>query len=258
MVLAAEVGGRWSGETAQFLSALTKVRAQSVLLNFQGRMEVALLECSPGLQRSKVVCRLLVGPQSHARDRRRSALSARGSEGFQVRVSASLVCDWWDWYILLFFVLSGVFFFFKKKWATHDLPFCGHQCTVGIDRDTPTCLVCCPGLKSCCLWTWSKGGDRLRPISISANFDFGQFLDVNFWAPKGGGPEGWSPEGWRVGSKFRDFSSFFPQFSSFSLGVLAWNFGGVFEGWNLKCSRTKKLRVDRQLFERVLCKNSQF
>ena len=42
---------------------------------------VASLECYPGLQRSKVVCRLLAGPQSHARDRQRCALSTRGSEG---------------------------------------------------------------------------------------------------------------------------------------------------------------------------------
>ena len=42
---------------------------------------VSSLECYPGLQRSKVVCRLLAGPQSHTRDRRRCALSARGSEG---------------------------------------------------------------------------------------------------------------------------------------------------------------------------------
>ena len=49
---------------------------------------------------------------------------------------------------------------------------------------------------------------RLRPISTSAKFDFGQFLDVEFldhkgWGPKGGaqtwkewGPEGWGPQGW--------------------------------------------------------------
>ena len=43
VVLAAEVGGRWSGETAQFLCALAKARAQSVPLNLQGRMEAAWL-----------------------------------------------------------------------------------------------------------------------------------------------------------------------------------------------------------------------
>ena len=84
VVLAAEVGGRWSGETAQFLCALAKARAQSCASQPPGQdggSLVASLECYPGLQRSKVVCRLLAGPQSHARDRRRCALSARGSEG---------------------------------------------------------------------------------------------------------------------------------------------------------------------------------
>ena len=42
-VLAAEVGGRWSGETAQFLCAIPKARAQSVPRNLQGRMEAAWL-----------------------------------------------------------------------------------------------------------------------------------------------------------------------------------------------------------------------
>ena len=32
---------------------------------------------------------------------------------------------------------------------------------------------------------------RLRPILDFANFDFGQFLDVEFWDHK------WGPEGWR-------------------------------------------------------------
>ena len=83
VVLAAEVGGRWSGETAQFLCALAKARAQSASQppGQDGGSLVASLECCPGLQRSKVVCRLLVGPQSHARDRRSCAFSARGSEG---------------------------------------------------------------------------------------------------------------------------------------------------------------------------------
>ena len=38
MILAAEVGGRWSAETAQFLTALAKARAQEVP---QGRAEIA-------------------------------------------------------------------------------------------------------------------------------------------------------------------------------------------------------------------------
>ena len=43
VVLAAEIGGRWSGEIAQFLCALATARAQSVPLNLQGRMEAAWL-----------------------------------------------------------------------------------------------------------------------------------------------------------------------------------------------------------------------
>ena len=44
------------------------------------------------------------------------------------------------------------------------------------------------------------GQFRLRPISTSANFDFGQFLDVEFfddkvWGPRRvGGPKGWRPK----------------------------------------------------------------
>ena len=41
VVLAAEVGGRWSAETAQFLTALAKARAQEVPLILQGRAETA-------------------------------------------------------------------------------------------------------------------------------------------------------------------------------------------------------------------------
>ena len=35
---------------------------------------------------------------------------------------------------------------------------------------------------------------RVRPISTSANFDFGQFGDVEFLDHKGWGPEGWRPK----------------------------------------------------------------
>ena len=49
---------------------------------------------------------------------------------------------------------------------------------------------------------------RLWPL-LTANFDFGQFLDVELdhkgWAPKGGNPEGWSPEGWGA----QNFALFF-------------------------------------------------
>ena len=41
VVLAAEVGGRWSVETAQFLTALAKARAEEVPLVLQGRAEAA-------------------------------------------------------------------------------------------------------------------------------------------------------------------------------------------------------------------------
>ena len=41
VVLAAEVGGRWSAETAQFLTALAKARAQEVPSVLQGRAETA-------------------------------------------------------------------------------------------------------------------------------------------------------------------------------------------------------------------------
>ena len=73
---------------------------------------------------------------------------------------------------------------------------------------------------------------RLRPISTSANFDFGQLLDVDFWDDKVWarrvGPEGWRP-------KISRFFSLLPPHFSFlflSLGVLSWNFVGVFEGRN--------------------------
>ena len=41
VVLAAEVGGRWNSETAQFLTALARARAQEVPLVLQGRAEAA-------------------------------------------------------------------------------------------------------------------------------------------------------------------------------------------------------------------------
>ena len=43
VVLAAEVGGRWSVETAQFLSGLARAKAQSAPLLLQGRVEAAWL-----------------------------------------------------------------------------------------------------------------------------------------------------------------------------------------------------------------------
>ena len=41
VVLAAEVGGRWNSETAQFLTALARARAQEVPLVLEGRAEAA-------------------------------------------------------------------------------------------------------------------------------------------------------------------------------------------------------------------------
>ena len=43
MVLAAEVGGRWSEETAQFLRALAKAHAQTAPLILQNRVKAARL-----------------------------------------------------------------------------------------------------------------------------------------------------------------------------------------------------------------------
>ena len=43
MILAAEVGGRWSDQTAQFLRGLAKARADSVPPLLQGRVKAAWL-----------------------------------------------------------------------------------------------------------------------------------------------------------------------------------------------------------------------
>ena len=97
------------------------------------------------------------------------------------------------------------------------------------------------------------GQFRFRPIWISANFDFGQFLDVEFldhkgWGPegwrpkpgksgvpKGGAPEGGAPEGGGEGWGAQNFTLFFflpPQFSFFSPSL----FGLFVEfWWCLKC-----------------------
>ena len=101
--------------------------------------------------------------------------------------------------------------------------------------------------------------DRLRPISTSANFDFGQFLDFrilgrhsvgpsNGGAPTGGGPnlekvgprrvgprrvgpKGWSPEGWSPeGWGAQNFALFFPSSGTiFFLLSLSW--GPFVEFW---------------------------
>ena len=52
VVLAAEVGGRWNAETAQFLTALARARAQEVPLVLQGRAEAgrsSILACTAAL-----------------------------------------------------------------------------------------------------------------------------------------------------------------------------------------------------------------
>ena len=43
MVLAAEIGGRWSDETAHFLRSLAKAKAESVPLLLQNRVKAAWL-----------------------------------------------------------------------------------------------------------------------------------------------------------------------------------------------------------------------
>ena len=71
VVLAAELGGRWSRETAEFSCALAKARAQSEQLLLQGRAQAAwLLECDVGMQCRTVLLNVFVGPPSSALDRR--------------------------------------------------------------------------------------------------------------------------------------------------------------------------------------------
>ena len=57
VVLAAEVGGRWSSETAEFLCALAKARAQSEPLLLQRRARAAWLRrrCDVSMQRRVVL-----------------------------------------------------------------------------------------------------------------------------------------------------------------------------------------------------------
>ena len=59
VVSAAEVGGRWSVETAQFLVALSNAKAESVSEFFRGRVAaglVAPMEHHVGLQCSEGFC----------------------------------------------------------------------------------------------------------------------------------------------------------------------------------------------------------
>ena len=63
-VLAAEVGGRWNVETAQFLTALARARAQEVPLVMQGRAEAAWVSnpfCPRGHEGSPVSLSRLTG-----------------------------------------------------------------------------------------------------------------------------------------------------------------------------------------------------
>ena len=62
VVLAAEVGGRWSTQTAQFLSALAKARALSVPQVLQGRVVDPPVERHPRLQCGPGIFLVLVGP----------------------------------------------------------------------------------------------------------------------------------------------------------------------------------------------------
>ena len=73
MVLAAEVGGRWSQETVDFLNALAKVRAQESPQIFQGKQNRVgqTLERHFGLQLGQVVVGVLAGATASSRDRRR-------------------------------------------------------------------------------------------------------------------------------------------------------------------------------------------
>ena len=68
---------------------------------------------------------------------------------------------------------------------------------------------------------WSEERDRLRPISTSANFDFGQFfLDHKGWgARRKGAPKGWGPEGCGAQNFALFFFPFPSQFSFFSLSL---------------------------------------
>ena len=97
---------------------------------------------------------------------------------------------------------------------------------------------------------WNVRRDRLRPISISANFwmlNFGTTKGraLEGWGPrrvgpsKGGAPrrvgpsKGGPPEGGGGGPKFQSFCSLLPPQNSFfflSLGVLSWNFVGAHLG----------------------------
>ena len=73
VLVAAEVGGRWSSETVQFLCSLAKARAQSTPLVLQGRMESAwlrrwsaILACSAA---RSFALSLSAGPLPVTRDR---------------------------------------------------------------------------------------------------------------------------------------------------------------------------------------------
>ena len=73
VVLAAEVGGRWSEETAQFLRALAKASAQTAPLILQNRVQAAApeMEQRVGLQRGKGFREVPPRQASKPRDRGR-------------------------------------------------------------------------------------------------------------------------------------------------------------------------------------------
>ena len=89
VVLAAEVGGRWSVETAQFLTTLAKARAQEVLLVLQGRAESAWVETVErhfGVHCCPCFCQVTLG-QAHCLWLRRGPLSQCGHEGVALLLS---------------------------------------------------------------------------------------------------------------------------------------------------------------------------
>ena len=70
--------------------------------------------------------------------------------------------------------------------------FVPERAPVDIDVRARTIAV---GMASLDMVGVPAGGDRLRPISTSAN-SISPILDVEFWDDKVWGPEGWGPEGW--------------------------------------------------------------
>ena len=100
VVLAAEVGGRFSTETAVFLNALAKAKSQSAPQLLRGRVRAAYTrrwERDTGMQCSSVFCHVTLGEETHLRNRDGPTVRARGGARVAVLVSVrdaqvSLVC----------------------------------------------------------------------------------------------------------------------------------------------------------------------